>query len=946
MAYTVTVPGNQSFKITKWKVKKGQKVTQGILLALYQVLGSDKIVKLKCSYVGTVTELLLKEGQEGKPGDIVLTLEECKHPMVMKDMCAECGADLRRLKDTVALDKKGKKQLTSASVAMVHSVPELIVSEEQALELGQQDEQRLLKHRKLVLLVDLDQTLLHTTNDNIPPNLKVIAIYYHHQDVQHFQLWHNRWIWYHTKFRPGTKEFLESISKLYELHICTFGVRMYAHTIASFLDPDKKYFSYRILSRDECFSANSKTANMRALFPCGDSMVCIIDDRDDVWKSAPNLIHVKPYHFFCGTADINAPPGLGKETDDGRSHRHNVNIIRIPKKKLPPNKGPIDGNKVDATSNNGQYEGDKEEPDGSLPLAGKDNNLPQKDSVTDMDTKEIVKEIVNDNADKESEKEDKGSTVSDINDGSKNPTLDNKQDGCQKESNVGTIKGDVDTRTSDIDQILNQDILAQGEPSSGSGSSLAVDSSVEVSATKDSKVSEQVCDDLELSDSSNNESDTETSHTKKDTETTSTITNTQNVTDAKPKEIIDSTQRQKELEENEEDNASLNSSHGNRSTEKEEGEVTSEDDRCENENKKIDTEEYEELIEWEDTDDYLIYLEEILKKIHRVYYEMYDKMKEKKGEELPDLKKIIPYMRSKVLKGVNVLFSGVVPTNQPPDRSHIYHVARSLGANVHSVFMPKDSGEDSSTTHLIAAKLGTSKVNQVKKHKDVHIVNPDWLWSCMERWEWVDERMFPLTDDASYPFADSPDPWKPKKAKPVKEAIQSSSKTNCAASSAIDKEKFADYNPLYAFSSSDIKKMDEEVDEIFDESESEDSEVELRRAVLGCARKRQRESSSSEESLTAEYPKGWGQHQKRTRVACNSSGDCIDDDANIELEEMDDDENEIERKLMEDPSSVIRLSDQSSSDDDDDGESDCNNDSVGSIDDEMAEALEREFLSN
>lgn len=78
MAYTVTVPGNQSFKITKWKVKKGQKVTQGILLALYQVLGSDKIVKLKCSYVGTVTELLLKEGQEGKPGCVLITELICK----------------------------------------------------------------------------------------------------------------------------------------------------------------------------------------------------------------------------------------------------------------------------------------------------------------------------------------------------------------------------------------------------------------------------------------------------------------------------------------------------------------------------------------------------------------------------------------------------------------------------------------------------------------------------------------------------------------------------------------------------------------------------------------------------------------------------------------------------------------------------------------------------
>lgn len=44
---------------------------------------------------------------------------------------------------------------------------------QQAKELGKADEDRLLKTRKLVLLVDLDQTLIHTTNDNIPPNLKV-----------------------------------------------------------------------------------------------------------------------------------------------------------------------------------------------------------------------------------------------------------------------------------------------------------------------------------------------------------------------------------------------------------------------------------------------------------------------------------------------------------------------------------------------------------------------------------------------------------------------------------------------------------------------------------------------------------------------------------------------------------------------------------------------------
>lgn len=46
-------------------------------------------------------------------------LESCIHPTVMKDMCAECGADLRK-----------DDQTTAASVPMVHSIPELKVSEE------------------------------------------------------------------------------------------------------------------------------------------------------------------------------------------------------------------------------------------------------------------------------------------------------------------------------------------------------------------------------------------------------------------------------------------------------------------------------------------------------------------------------------------------------------------------------------------------------------------------------------------------------------------------------------------------------------------------------------------------------------------------------------------------------------------------------------------------
>lgn len=85
------------------------------------------------------------------------------------------------------------------------------------------------------------------------------------QDVLHFFLRGpgSPGRWCHTRLRPRTQEFLESASKHYELHVCTFGARQYAHAIADLLDPEKKYFSHRILSRDECFDPRTKSANLK-----------------------------------------------------------------------------------------------------------------------------------------------------------------------------------------------------------------------------------------------------------------------------------------------------------------------------------------------------------------------------------------------------------------------------------------------------------------------------------------------------------------------------------------------------------------------------------------------------------------------------------------------------------------------------------------------------------
>lgn len=52
-----------------------------------------------------------------------------------------------------------------------------------------------------------------------------------HQGIFHFQLGRGEPM-LHTRLRPHCKEFLEKIAKLYELHVFTFGSRLYAHTIA------------------------------------------------------------------------------------------------------------------------------------------------------------------------------------------------------------------------------------------------------------------------------------------------------------------------------------------------------------------------------------------------------------------------------------------------------------------------------------------------------------------------------------------------------------------------------------------------------------------------------------------------------------------------------------------------------------------------------------------
>ena len=198
-----------------------------------------------------------------------------------------------------------------AKIRMIHDNTELTVSEDEATRAEEEVKRRLLTSKRLSLVVDLDQTIIHATVDPTvaewqkdPENPNYEAL----KDVKAFQLVDDgpggRGTWYYIKMRPGLKQFLEEVSKLYELHIYTMGTRAYAQHIAELVDPDRKIFGDRILSRDESGSLVAK--NLQRLFPVDTNMVVVIDDRGDVWNWNPNLIKVTQFSFFIGIGDINS----------------------------------------------------------------------------------------------------------------------------------------------------------------------------------------------------------------------------------------------------------------------------------------------------------------------------------------------------------------------------------------------------------------------------------------------------------------------------------------------------------------------------------------------------------------------------------------------------------------------------------------------------------------
>ncbi|XP_040613716.1 RNA polymerase II subunit A C-terminal domain phosphatase isoform X3 [Mesocricetus auratus] len=713
----VRCPGPTPLRLLEWKVAAGAAVRIGSVLAVYEAAASAEPAapapartasggcvraprterRLRSERAGVVRELCAQPGQVVAPGALLVRLEGCSHPVVMKGLCAECGQDLTQLQS-----KNGKQQvpLSTATVSMVHSVPELMVSSEQAEKLGREDQQRLHRNRKLVLMVDLDQTLIHTTEQQCPQMSN--------KGIFHFQLGRGEPM-LHTRLRPHCRDFLEKIAKLYELHVFTFGSRLYAHTIAGFLDPEKKLFSHRILSRDECIDPFSKTGNLRNLFPCGDSMVCIIDDREDVWKFAPNLITVKKYVYFPGTGDVNAPPG-SREPQTRKKVNHSSKGADILEQALSV-KDPEEGRSAPGVEQSNGLGKASRELNGGEAVTGA---FPSKSD--EKDTWPLTRT---------------------------SPTSSPGGHGLTEPSEL-PVSCEWDNRTTPGGQPV------QGDSAQDLNFDLSSDSDSSESSESEGQRS------LSASDAENEEkrgqkASATQDRTKVPQQGASPDTSGGRPTASPLGESGPSTHphdKVPDLDTQEEGERDSLCGLGNGCVDRKEAETESQNSEQSGvtAGESLDQSVGEEEEEDTDDDDHLIHLEEILVRVHTDYYTKYDRYLKKELEEAPDIRKIVPELKSKVLADVAVIFSGLHPTNFPVEKTREHYHATALGAKVLTQLVLNPDAPDRAT-HLIAARAGTEKVRQAQECRHLHVVSPDWLWSCLERWDKVEEQLFPLIDD-------------------------------------------------------------------------------------------------------------------------------------------------------------------------------------------------------
>lgn len=148
---------------------------------------------------------------------------------------------------------------------------------------------------KLVLVLDLDNTLLHSAElEYLSPNETQLL---NHSSPDLIQWNPEEPIV--TKLRPFVHPFLKEASSMFELFIYTKASDSYARSMAKILDPENIYFcdNKKIISGETEPQPHGKK-NLW-LVERDRKHIVVVDDREDVWREhRDNLVQIETYNYF------------------------------------------------------------------------------------------------------------------------------------------------------------------------------------------------------------------------------------------------------------------------------------------------------------------------------------------------------------------------------------------------------------------------------------------------------------------------------------------------------------------------------------------------------------------------------------------------------------------------------------------------------------------------
>ena len=273
-------PEIEKLKIIK---KLGDPFKKDENIAKYLLKGKENINYVKSPIYGWIVKY--------DENDKTLILEKCKHEIFYGLICTKC-----------AYKKNEKDGLERKAYAFMND--DFSFSKEKAESIEKEKTDDYLTSKKLILLLDLDNTILHCSSVQISSEQIKFLTQKYNLYLSRIPIKNeiNRFDSILIKFRPYLKTFLKNIKNKYEIFIYTQATKEYATSIIQYIN---KNFEGDILSTGRMIprildeNGIPKIKSLKNVFPTQEKMVLVIDDNIEVWKeSGDNFICIYPYRFF------------------------------------------------------------------------------------------------------------------------------------------------------------------------------------------------------------------------------------------------------------------------------------------------------------------------------------------------------------------------------------------------------------------------------------------------------------------------------------------------------------------------------------------------------------------------------------------------------------------------------------------------------------------------